>query len=148
MPRVSKFVAQLIIVVNCTCFIVFFAFSECKESQFYSLLLEQVLLSPKFISTNPNTFGWTGLIYTVFMYGNFSLSKNFTNLLVSKLRAEFTSQIAKSTSPGLSDTTFFAHCFFFIANSFKFQFYSSLTLDFSFCGIHQKHSKYSNHCKL
>ena len=28
----------------------------------------------------------------------------------SKLRAEFTGQIAKSTSPGLSDTTFYAYC--------------------------------------
>ena len=27
-----------------------------------------------------------------------------------KLRTEFTRPIAKSTSPGLSDTTYFAHC--------------------------------------
>ena len=29
---------------------------------------------------------------------------------MGKLKTEFTSPIAKSTSPGLSDTTFFAHC--------------------------------------
>ena len=28
----------------------------------------------------------------------------------AKIRTEFTSPIAKSTSPGISDTTFFAHC--------------------------------------
>ena len=36
-------------------------------------------------------------------------SKYFTCPL-GKLRTEFTGPIAKSTSPGLSDTTFFAHC--------------------------------------
>ena len=30
--------------------------------------------------------------------------------MLGKLKTEFTSPIAKSTSPGLSDTTFFAHC--------------------------------------
>ena len=42
-----------------------------------------------------------------FCYSN-SL-KNITFLL-GKLKTEFTSPIAKSTSPGLSDSTFFAHC--------------------------------------
>ena len=30
--------------------------------------------------------------------------------MFGKLKTEFTSLIAKSTNPGLSDTTFFAHC--------------------------------------
>ena len=40
---------------------------------------------------------------------NMNSSKNFT-CPSGKLRTEFTSPTAKSTSPRLSDTTFFAHC--------------------------------------
>ena len=42
-------------------------------------------------------------------YCNWNSLKNFTCVSV-KLRTEFTSLIAKSTSPWLSDTTFFACC--------------------------------------
>ena len=43
---------------------------------------------------------------------NLNSSKNFI-CPSGKLRAKFTSPIAKSTCPGLSDTTFFARCFRF-----------------------------------
>ena len=45
------------------------------------------------------------LISQLFLYSN--CSKNIT-CLSGKLKTKFTSPIAKSTSPGLSDTTFFA----------------------------------------
>ena len=41
-------------------------------------------------------------------FGNLNSSKNFT-CPSGKLRTEFSSPTAKSTSPGLSDSTFFAH---------------------------------------
>ena len=56
----------------------------------------------------PKTFWWAELISQFFRKLN--SSKNF-NCPLGKLRTEFTSPIAKSTSPGLSDTTFFARCF-------------------------------------
>ena len=61
--------------------------------------------SPKFISTSPKNFliSW-GLMAQFFC--SLNSSKNFT-CPADKLRTEFTSPIAKSTSPGLSDTTFF-----------------------------------------
>ena len=45
-----------------------------------------------------------------------------------KLSTEFTSPIAKSTSPGLSDTAFFARCRRFIYNSFT----KKVTLSYTF----------------
>ena len=38
---------------------------------------------------------------------------------LGKLNTEFTSPIAKSTSPGLSDTTFFTRCLFTVLTSFS-----------------------------
>ena len=52
----------------------------------------------------PKTFWWAELISQFFC--NLNSSKNFTCPL-GKLRKKFTSPIAKSTNPGLSDTTFF-----------------------------------------
>ena len=52
-------------------------------------------------------FWWAEL--TSHFFCKLNSSKYFTCPL-GKLRTEFTSPIAKSTSPGLSDTTFFVHC--------------------------------------
>ena len=57
----------------------------------------------------PNIFGWAELVSEFFCKLN--SSKYFT-CPSGKLRTEFTSPIAKSTSPGLSDTTFFARCMY------------------------------------
>ena len=61
--------------------------------------------SPNVISTSPKNISWAELILQFFC--NLISSKNFTYPL-GKLRTKFTSLIAKSTSPGLLDTTFFA----------------------------------------
>ena len=53
----------------------------------------------------PNAF-WQAELISQFFF-NLNSSKNITCTL-GKLRTEFTSPKAKSTSPGLSDTTFFA----------------------------------------
>ena len=64
------------------------------------------VLKPKInFSLASKTFWCAGLITQFLCDLNFS--KNFTCPL-SELRTEFTSPIEKSTSPGLSDTTFFA----------------------------------------
>ena len=55
----------------------------------------------------PKTFWWAELISQFFF--SLNSSKNITCQL-GKLTTEFTSPIAKSTSPGLSDTNFFARC--------------------------------------
>ena len=69
--------------------------------------LKLAYTSPNVISTNLKTLWWAELISQFFW--NLNSSKNFT-CLSGKLRTEFTSPIAKSTSPGLSDMTFFARC--------------------------------------
>ena len=61
--------------------------------------------SPNIISTSPKNVLISRLISQFFC--NLNSSKNFT-CPSGKLITEFTSPIAKSTSPGLSDTTFFA----------------------------------------
>ena len=88
--------------------------SECKESHFYSLpildgklKLSIYITSPKVISTSLKTFLGADLISQIFC--NLNSSKNFTCPL-GKLRTEFTSPVPKSTSPRLSDMTFFARC--------------------------------------
>ena len=57
------------------------------------------------ISTGPKNLLTSRIDFTVLL-----LFKFFTKItcLLGKLKTEFTSLIAKSTSPGLSDTTFFA----------------------------------------
>ena len=69
---------------------------------------EHLLAQTSLFSTNPKIFWWTELVSQFFCKLN--SSKYFT-CPSGKLRTEFTSPIAKSTSCELSDTTFFAHCF-------------------------------------
>ena len=75
--------------------------AECKESQFLQLAM-QGGCSWKVLAQK--SFWWTGLIFC-----NFNNPKNFT-CWSGKIRAEFTCLIAKSTSPRISDSTFFACC--------------------------------------
>ena len=67
---------------------------------------KQTFTSPDVISTSPKSFWGAELISQFFCYLN--SSKKIT-CPSGKLKTEFTSPIAKSPSPGLSDTTFFAH---------------------------------------
>ena len=76
--------------------------SGCKENHFYSLPFGQAEAS---IQLAPKTFWLAELISQFFCYSN--SSKNIT-CPSGKLKTEFTSPIAKSTSPRLSETTFFA----------------------------------------
>ena len=48
------------------------------------------------------------IVFTVFLLFEFFKKHH---LPVGQVKTEFTSLVAKSTSPGLSDTTFFACCF-------------------------------------
>ena len=70
--------------------------------------LKLAFTSPDVISTNPKSFLISRTDFTVLLLFKF-LKKNITCPL-GKLQTEFTSPIAKLTSPGLLDTTFFAHC--------------------------------------
>ena len=71
--------------------------------------LKLAYTNPNVISTNPKTFWWGELISQFFC--NLNSSKDFT-CPSGKLRTEFiVSPIAKSTSSGLLDTTFFARWF-------------------------------------
>ena len=81
----------------------FLANAGCKENHFYSLPFGQADV----ISTSPKNILTSRINVTVFCYSN--SSKNITCPL-GKLKTEFTtcSPIAKLTSSGLSDTTFFA----------------------------------------
>ena len=92
------------------------AITGCKENHFYSLPFRQaegkIYYSPNIISTSPKKVLMSRLISKFF--GNLNSSKNFT------------CPIAKSTNPGLSDTTFFARCIITRALSMKY----------SICNIH------------
>ena len=82
----------------------------CEESHFYSLPFGQAEANtyfPNIISTSCKNFLMSRLISQFFC--NLNSSRNFT-CLSGKLITEFTSPIAKSTSPRLMNTTFFAHC--------------------------------------
>ena len=69
--------------------------------------LKLTFTSPNIISTSPKNVLMSRLISKFFC--NLNSSKKFT-CPSGKLITEFTSLIAKFTSPGLSDTTFFARC--------------------------------------
>ena len=90
-----------------------YMYAGCKENHFHSLPSGQaeasifILLAQTSFQLAPKTFWWAEFISQFFYYWNFS--KNIT-CLSGKLRTEFTSPIAKSTSPGLLDTAFFARC--------------------------------------
>ena len=82
----------------------------CKENHFYSLPFGQteasiILLAQMSLQLAPKAFWRAELLSKFFCYSN--SSKNIT-CPSGKLKTEFTSPIAKSTSPRLSDTTFFA----------------------------------------
>ena len=72
---------------------------------YHSGTLKLTFTSPNIISASAKIVLMSRLISQFFCHLNFS--KNLTCLL-GKLITEFSSPIAKSTSPGLSDTTFFA----------------------------------------
>ena len=78
-------------------------FTACHSGK-----LKLTFTSPNIISTSPKNVLMSKLISQFFC--NLNSSKNFICPL-GKLITEFTSPIAKSTSPGLSNTTFFARCF-------------------------------------
>ena len=78
--------------------------------------LKLTFTSPNIISTSPKNVLMSRLISQFFC--NLNSSKNFT-CPSGKLIAEFTSLIAKSTSPGLADTTFFARWWLQVVLSFK-----------------------------
>ena len=75
-------------------------FTACHSGK-----LKLTFTSPNIISTSPKNVLMSRLISQFFC--NLNSSKKFTRPS-SKLITEFTSSIAKSTSPRLSDTTFFA----------------------------------------
>ena len=75
-------------------------FTACHSGK-----LKLAFTSPDVIQLAPKTFWLAELISQFFCYSN--SSKNISYPL-GKLKTEFTCPIAKSTSPGLSDTTFFA----------------------------------------
>ena len=75
-------------------------FTACHSGK-----LKLTLNSPNSISTSPQNVLMSRLISQFFC--NLNSSKKFT-CPSGKLITEFTSPIAKSTSPKLSDTTFFA----------------------------------------
>ena len=80
-------------------------FTACQSGK-----LKLAFTSPNIISTSPQNFLMSSIILILLIshfFCKLNSSKYFT-CPSDKLRTESTSPIAKSTSPGLSDTTFFA----------------------------------------
>ena len=77
-------------------------FTACHSGK-----LKLAFTSPDVILTRPKNFLTSRIDFTVLLL--FEFLKNIT-YPSGKLKTEFTSSIAKSTGPGLSDTTFFARC--------------------------------------
>ena len=77
-------------------------FTACHSGK-----LKLTFTSPNIISTSPKNVLMSRLISQFFC--NLYSSKNFS-CPSGKLITEFTSPIAKCSSPGLSDTTLFARC--------------------------------------
>ena len=77
-------------------------FTACHSGK-----LKPTFTNPNIISTSPKNVLMSRWISRFFC--NLNSSKNFT-CLSGKLITEFASPIAKFTSPGLSDITFFARC--------------------------------------
>ena len=84
--------------------IYFFTYYRVQRKSFLQLAIWASWTS---FQPAPQTFWKAELISQLFSYSNFS--KDITCPL-GKLKTEFTHPIAKSPSPGLSDTTFFARC--------------------------------------
>ena len=85
--------------------------SECKESQFYSLPFGQLsgsqhVLAHKSFQLAPKPFLISRTDYNPPVIW---ISPKNSTCPLGKLRTKITSPMAKSTSPGLSNTTFFAH---------------------------------------
>ena len=78
----------------------------CRWVQRKSFLQLAIQAQTSF-QVGPQIFWWAELISQ--FYSKLNSSKYFT-CQSGKFKTEFTSPIAKSTSPGLSDTTFFARC--------------------------------------
>ena len=102
--------------------------SGCKESHFYSLPFGQALkltfASPNIISTSPKNVLMSTLISQFFC--NLNSLENFT-YLSGKLKTEFTSPIAKSTSPTLLSLI----CTLLLSNWYDLFFFVVLTLHFA-----------------
>ena len=85
--------------------------SECKESQFYSLPFGQLsgsqhVLAHKSFQLAPKPFLISRTDYNPPVIW---ISPKNSTCPLGKLRTKITSPMAKSTSPGLSNTTFFSH---------------------------------------
>ena len=80
----------------------------------------------------PKTFWLAELISQFFCYSN--SSKDLT-CPSGKLKTEFTGPIAKSTSPGLSDSTFFARCSLLKNQHSKFQFDQELYMKYHYVDV-------------
>ena len=94
-------------------FFIFFAWTVtgCKESQFYSLPFGQAValhVAHKSFQLAPKPLLISRIDYSPSVIW-ISQKKN-SSCLSGKLRTKFTSPIAKSPSPGLSDMTFFSRC--------------------------------------
>ena len=82
-------------------------FSVLSATACHSGKLWLAFTSPKFISTSPQKILISRIDYTVLLW--FELLKKL-QLLSGQGKTEFTISMAKSTSPGLWDSTFFARC--------------------------------------
>ena len=93
-------------------FFYFFAWTVtgCKESQFYSLPFGQAValhVAHKSFQLAPKSLLISRIYYSPSVIW---ISQKNSTCPSGKLRTKFTSPIAKSPIPGLSDTTFFPHC--------------------------------------
>ena len=95
----------------------------------HSRKLKLAFTGPDIISTSPKNVLTSGIDFTVLLLLEF-LTKNITYPL-GKLKTEFISPIAKSTSYGLSDTTFFAH---WGLNQIQVEIFSTVTIKRSTSG--------------
>ena len=83
--------------------------SGCKESQ---LACHSHVLANKSFQLAPKPFLISRIDYHPSVIW---ISQKHSTCPSGKLRTKITSPIAKSTSPGLSDTTFFARCNFYVS---------------------------------
>jgi len=75
-------------------------FTACHSGK-----LKLAFTSPDVISTSPKSFSSSRIDFTLLLLFEFLKEHH---LPLGQVKTDFTSPIAKSTSPGLSDTTFFA----------------------------------------
>ena len=76
-------------------------FTACHSGK-----LKLAFTSPDIISTSPQNFLTSRIDFTILLLIEFLKNISCPS---GKLKTEFTSLIAEYISPGLSDTTFFAH---------------------------------------